>query len=72
MRSRPVSDPAASTRVAAAYELGERTMLRAAWGRYQQAQGVHELQVQDGESGFLVSTVEACARRSSGRPAGRR
>ena len=34
-------------RVAAAYELGDRTMLRAAWGRYHQAQGVHELQVQD-------------------------
>ena len=30
------------------YDLNDRTQLRASWGRYQQAQGIDELQVEDG------------------------
>ncbi len=35
------------------YELGPRTRLRASWGRYQQAQGINELQVEDGVDHFF-------------------
>lgn len=34
------------------YQAGERTRLRAAWGRFWQAQGVNELQVEDSEEIF--------------------
>ncbi|HEX6630278.1 MAG TPA: TonB-dependent receptor [Gemmatimonadaceae bacterium] len=46
-----------SPRVAAAYALGDRTTLRAAWGRYAQAEGVHELQVQDSLLGFAPAEL---------------
>ncbi len=34
------------------YELGERTRLRASWGRFHQPDSVEELHVEDGEVGF--------------------
>ena len=40
-------------RVNLAYELGDVTRLRASWGRYQQFQGINELQVEDGVSEFF-------------------
>lgn len=39
-------------RLNAAWNAGERTALRVAWGRHHQAQGLHELSVPDGETGF--------------------
>jgi hypothetical protein len=36
-----------------AYQLGQGTRLRASWGRYQQFQGINELQVEDGIEEFL-------------------
>ena len=39
-----------SPRLAAALALGARTILRASWGTYAQAQGLHELSVPDGET----------------------
>lgn len=41
-----------SPRVSAALRAGPSTTLRAAWGRYSQAQGLYELQAQDGVSDF--------------------
>jgi len=40
-------------RVNLAYELDASTRLRASWGRYQQFQGINELQVEDGVDEFL-------------------
>jgi hypothetical protein len=40
-------------RVNLLYEAGPRTRLRASWGRYQQAQGINELQVEDGVDRFF-------------------
>jgi hypothetical protein len=40
-------------RVNVAYELDGSTRLRASWGRYQQFQGINELQVEDGVDEFL-------------------
>jgi len=44
-----------SPRFNAALDLGGGTTLRAAWGRYRQAPGIHEMQVQDAEGGFRTS-----------------
>ena len=43
-------DDDVSPRLAAALALGARTTLRASWGTYAQAQGLHELSVPDGET----------------------
>jgi hypothetical protein len=40
-------------RVNLLYEAGPSTRLRASWGRYQQAQGINELQVEDGVDRFF-------------------
>lgn len=44
-------DADVSPRFNAAWHLG-RTTLRAAWGEYAQAQGLHQLQAQDGDTAF--------------------
>src|SRR5690606_10918476 len=40
-------------RVNLAWAAGHATRLRASWGRYQQFQGINELQVEDGITDFL-------------------
>jgi hypothetical protein len=47
------SDDQFGPRVNLAYEAGDATRLRASWGRYQQFQGINELQVEDGVDEFL-------------------
>lgn len=42
-----------SPRLSLLYALGERTHLRASWGRFYQAQAVSELQIADGEIDFF-------------------
>ena len=39
-------------RISAAYQISPQTTLRAAWGHYAQAQGLHELQIADGDTLF--------------------
>lgn len=41
------SDSQLSPRLSVLHRIGERTDLRFSWGRYQQSQGIHELQVED-------------------------
>jgi len=41
-----------SPRLSTLYDLGDSTRLRASWGRYAQAQGINELQVEDGVDRF--------------------
>jgi hypothetical protein len=47
------SDDQWGPRVNLAYSLGADTRLRASWGRYQQFQGINELQVEDGVDEFF-------------------
>ncbi len=46
------SDAQLSPRISLLYRWSDATDLRASWGRYHQAQGVHELQVEDGIDQF--------------------
>lgn len=48
----PHSDDQWSPRINLAWELSDTTRLRASWGRYQQFQGINELQVEDGIDEF--------------------
>lgn len=41
-----------SPRLSVVHDLGASSRIRAAWGRYYQSQGVHELQVEDGVTDF--------------------
>ncbi len=47
------SDDQWGPRVNLAYQAGDATRLRTSWGRYQQFQGINELQVEDGITEFL-------------------
>jgi outer membrane receptor protein involved in Fe transport len=53
--STAAGDSDVTPRLNAAWELADRTTLRAAWGRYAQAQGWHELAVQFGDTTFYPS-----------------
>ena len=44
-----------SPRVNLAYALGKRTTLRLGWGRFSQAQGIHQLTIEDGDATFFPS-----------------
>jgi len=46
------SDSQLSPRISLLQYLGDRSELRVSWGRYHQAQEIHELQVEDGIDGF--------------------
>jgi outer membrane receptor protein involved in Fe transport len=48
----PDSDDQWSPRINLAWDLRDTTRLRASWGRYQQFQGINELQVEDGVDQF--------------------
>jgi hypothetical protein len=48
----PDADDQLGPRVNVAWRVGERTRLLASWGRYQQFQGIEELQVEDGVDEF--------------------
>ncbi len=50
-------DSKISPRAGAAFSIDEQTVLRAAWGRYHQAQGVQEMQVEDGERAFQTASL---------------
>ncbi|MCI0698597.1 TonB-dependent receptor [candidate division KSB1 bacterium] len=42
-----------SPRLNLAYTIGKRSVVRLGWGRFYQTQGIHELEVQDGEDKFF-------------------
>lgn len=50
-------DSKISPRAGAALALDDRTVLRAAWGHYYQAQGIQEMQVEDGVSTFQGASL---------------
>jgi hypothetical protein len=45
-------DRVVSPRVNAVYRIGDQTTVKAGWGYYYQMQGIHQINVQDGERGF--------------------
>lgn len=53
-----------SPRLNLAYALGERTTLRLGWGRFTQAQGIHQVQIEEGDDVFYPS--EAAEHRVAG------
>ncbi|MGH2651936.1 MAG: TonB-dependent receptor plug domain-containing protein, partial [Actinomycetota bacterium] len=46
-----------SPRVSLSHALGPASRIRAGWGRYYQSQGLHELQVEDGVTGFFPAEL---------------
>ena len=46
-----------SPRVNLAYTLGQSSLVRLGWGRFYQTQGIHELDVQDGEHKFFPAEL---------------
>ena len=46
-----------SPRVNFAYALGQNTTLRLGWGKFWQEQGIHELQVEDGDQNFYEAEL---------------
>jgi hypothetical protein len=46
-----------SPRVNLAYMLGDRTTLRLGWGRFTQAQGIHQVQLEDEDDTFYPSEI---------------
>jgi hypothetical protein len=46
-----------SPRVSVVHSLSPSSRLRAAWGRYYQSQGIHELQIEDGVTDFLPAQL---------------
>jgi len=53
-----------SPRLNAAFDLGKHSTLRAAWGTYRQQQGLHEVDVMDGES--IIHRAERAEQRVVG------
>jgi outer membrane receptor protein involved in Fe transport len=51
------NDSPLSPRLHLAYAFGRQTMLRLAWGRFRQAQGLHELDLQDGDARFYPAEL---------------
>jgi hypothetical protein len=49
----------ASPRVSLTHALGRAGRIRAAWGRYSQSQGVHELPIEDGVTSFFPAQTSA-------------
>ena len=49
----PTGESQISPRMNLVFAPGPRNALRVAWGRFSQSQGIHELQVEDGERGFF-------------------
>lgn len=47
------SDSQLSPRFSALHALNDKTDLRFSWGRYQQSQGIHELQIEDGITSYF-------------------
>jgi len=48
-----------SPRLSLMYTVADNTVLRAGWGRFSQAQGVHELQIEDGVTEFFPAQRSA-------------
>jgi len=46
-----------SPRLNLAYTLGQNSVLRLGWGKFYQTQGIHELEVQDGENKFFPAEL---------------
>jgi hypothetical protein len=56
-RQTHTSESQLSPRINILYAPGDRNALRFGWGRFYQSQGIHELQVEDGVSGFFPAQL---------------